>query len=280
MLGRDEVTPITDRDRFLSEFSARFQGVKSWQTPLMPEKRPFRDWGYEALQILGQGEVALFDRKNHLSPGYTGFVRNVVPPPDGEADFEYIKDGVLIFTQKDKSRRFAGVLEYRISWRDGAFIIDETYTGSGFPENNEVLLTSRTKEAKFTNEIDNIRVRVQQASDDTITIVIADAKEKREKLGGVLEMKLTPGNPDYQAVIARMQSEPELFSSTKQIVSLLTGIPIAGMTIPPGSNGNEYTFAFINESGELYGDPEVKEKIKKGLPFEKALLTVFPSITK
>ena len=273
MLGKGELPPITDKDSFLSEFNAQFQGIKSWKTPLVTEKTLFRNWGQEALGILGREAVPFFDRGSHLSPGYTGFVRHVVLQNE-KADFAYINRGVISFTQKDKSTLSDGILYYETSWKDGDFRVDETYGGFDFSQNDRASLTSRTKAAQYVNERDKLRVAVTQHPNSGIAIRIDEFNEERKKWGwgsvGVIEVRSDPQDPNYQRILTTMQSDPEFFLSSAKIIPLLTGVQISpSSSVHYGFEGGEY--------GDGYS--ATTRKIDKNLLFEEALKIAFPTIS-
>ena len=258
---------------------SRLGEVRSWRSLALPEDRQhFRNFGMGAIHELGDDKVPPFSRVKDLTPPYTGFVGDL-KVSDGsvmnpgyleKADFAYLVDGQIAYTQKDKSDLLRGLQRVLVSWRDGNFRIDEEYRGAGFPNNRDVELSTRKRTAEFVAEDLRVRTGVSQEHTGGIDIQMDTVNEEGTGYGvGAVCVAVDPKHPQYQAIRRKMRTNPELFSDPKNTVPLLRDMVIKKLSLvyygfKDGVYGTEY-------------DPW-NRCISEPLSFEKAIAIAFPKL--
>ncbi len=293
--------------------SLKQQKVRSWNDLALPSERPdYVNYGLQAIYDLGQDAVPFFKdsldvfhkdptvddhiRGNrddsftehvlseHEKPTFTGFVRHLLKlnpndfysiTPIEEADFAYIENGQIRYTQKDKSKLGEGDQRVDVSWRDGNFRIDEIYYGGGFPHNTKVTLAQRTRTAEFITTDQSLRIEVIQDNNGKIRFRIDEYNDERKKKGygfcGAVEVELEKGCVEYNRVFSAMQVSPELFADPRNTLELFQGINAH-------FRSNVYNGFKDGKYGEEYKDSLTEKVIKHNLTFEDAVRIAFPKL--
>jgi hypothetical protein len=253
--------------------------VVSWKTPRLHPKQ-FIDFRVEASKELDQEDVHPFEQ-SHLDKGTDGFFRDVkiFNPPGSlrieEYDFVYIKNGQIIYAQKDNSRRDKGYLEQLVSWRDANFIIDENYGCCEFPRNDRLYLFKKTRTAEFIVEPDSVRIEVKQNHKGEIHVYIDEYNEKRKKGGygefdGAIRVGFDKKNTDYKTILREMQANPNIFSDPRDMLEMLKDLEV--------DESSHVYYGFENgKRGEKYGMGRV---IEGSINLKNAIEIAFPQILK
>lgn len=266
-------------------------GLGSANDPEGADEIPFRNYGNEAIQQLGQEAVPSFNRTLHLGGNYTGFVRHLEIgrysletghfSAEEEADHAYIDWGEIKYTQKDRSQLHKGEQKRVVSWRDGSFRIDELYTGYGFPHNTKCNLVQmiRTSDCVFFK--DPVRIKVAQITEAArnprgqrtrINVRLDEDNEERREKGyganGAVEVELDETHPAYERILAEMQTRPFLFCDRR-------GLKLFD-SFEAHQRSNVY-YGFANgEYGESYRPS--RRVIERPLHFQEALGIAFPNL--
>ncbi len=266
----------------IADLTEKLKSVCSWDSLEIPGRGiPFRDFGHQALDELGQEAVPFFREPEHLATGFTGLVRCLSlyggalehPRIIEDADLAYIDNGSIVYTQKDASKLFQGEQHKKVSLRKGHFRVDEEYAGWGFPRSDEVNLFKRMRTAEYFAEPQALRVQVTQNQDGILRVRLDEYNEERKRGGyrgcGAVEIGLEKKDACYGEVMNALQANPELFADPRNILPLFRGVPIH-------THSNVY-YGF--KDGKRGEDFSPTTRIIEGtLTFEDALKIAFPGL--
>jgi hypothetical protein len=154
--------PVQIERGFLDAFSRK--KIDSWENideESLKKEDSFRDYWKEAIEY-SQAAVPSFDQKKHLSPHFSGFVRQVkIMPekiemysvPSFTAKGAYIQNGKIIWSIHDKERSGSPthLKESAVRWHSGNFILEEEYVDDWIrrPEEEAPKPASQKREAVF-----------------------------------------------------------------------------------------------------------------------------------
>lgn len=198
----------------------------------LKQNDPFRNYYREAIEY-SQEAVPLFDQKKHLSPHFSGFVRNVSIMPERidtysspifEAQGAYIQKGKIIWSIHDVPRALRGSTpmhwrNYSVKWHSGNFVLEESYLDNWGrrPEQEAPKPASQERKATFQfnaspiKEVEVTQRLNREIEEFVISITMQDNTRK----------VVTANQSTHAQLIFQLKSNPTFLFNVDNVTALL-----------------------------------------------------------